>query len=133
MHPSTLTVLSSPALDGGNTGANVYGFVAPCKLVIDRVVLTSQTDLSSNLHVSCDSYIGTTQTNEDIASLELASGQGTFSGLVDYAGRGISLNAGNKILVQVDNAGDSGENFQVHIVARAYDERQSNMSLTETA
>ena len=128
MIPNNLIVLSSPRLDGGNTGANVYAFVLPLKIAIDRVVVTTEAVLTSNLHVSCDSYVGTTQGAEDIASIELAASAVIFEAAYDEVAKGTVLKAGDAILVQVDNAGDSGENFQVHVVCKAYDERPDNMT-----
>ena len=83
MQPNNLLVLTSPRLDGGNTGANVYAFVLPCKVAIERVVVTTEAVLTGNLHVSFDSYVGTTQGAEDIGSIELAASAVIFEAAYD--------------------------------------------------
>ena len=127
-------VLQSPKLDVGNTGANVYAFNIPTRCTIQKVSASCPSVQSSNAHISLDSYVGTTQGAEDIGSIEIPANAVIFKQYFDVAGAGVSLKAGDAVLVQVDDAGDSGEFFVVSLVLEYEPETDANMTgQTETA
>lgn len=124
--------VQSPGLDGGNTAANVFAFVIPCKAEVIRVAVAPAAALTGNLHVSFDSYSVSTQGAEDVGSIEVPAGAAAFASYHDEAGSGVVLNMGDKVLVQVDNAGDSGENFYASLCLRYLSQTDSNSTTTTT-
>lgn len=104
-----MVVWQSESFDIGNTAANVDVFVAPCKLVLHKAVCYSMTAVANSFTVSADSYDGTTQGAADICSIVVPDSAGAFAPYYDLAGQGVVLESGDRVLVQVDEAGDSGE------------------------
>lgn len=106
----------SAAFDIGNTGANVAIFVAPVKVRLLRSQCYSNTGVANAFVVSIDSYNGSTQGAEDLGSITVPDSAAAYAVYYDRAGAGVELNAGERALVQVDNAGDSGEKGFVQLV-----------------
>lgn len=127
-------LFETAAFDIGNTGANVAIITLPVKVVVDKVLCFSRSAVANSFTVSCDSYNFTTQGAEDVGRIVVPDSTGAYRSRYDLAGRGVVLNAGEQILVQVDEAGDSGENAVVQVVAHYHPEYEGNQSLlVETA
>lgn len=129
-----LTDAGSPVFDIGNTGANAASIMIPFKFVVDKILVYSTTAVANSFTVSCDSLIGATQGAEDVGKVIVPDSTSAFAALYDVAGRGVVLNAGNRVLVQVDEAGDSGEKGMVILVGEYFPEYESNQTaITQTA
>lgn len=127
-----MVVWQSESFDIGNTAGNVDVFVAPCRLVVHRALAFSTTAVSNSFTVSADSYDGTTQGSADICSIVVPDSASAFASYYDDAGKGVALDPGDKILVQVDEAGDSGEKGRL-VVLMEYEADVANTPGTETA
>lgn len=125
-------VINSPAIDGGNVLANAGVIPIPAKCEVVRASVMPVTALAGNLHVSLDSLSVAVQGAEDIGSFELPASTSAFATYFDNVGAGVVLYAGDKVLVQVDNAGDSGENFIVSLVLRYRSETTANDAAKQT-
>lgn len=123
-----LIVMQSSPFDIGNTGANVATFVIPERCSVKRVQCYSTSAVANAFIVSLDSYDGSSQGAEDIGAITVPDSASAFRAYYDLAGEGQLLNAGELVLVQVDNAGDSGENAIVQLILEYQPEIEGNQS-----
>lgn len=125
-------VVHSKEFDIGNTGANVAAVLIPVKCAVVSVACLSTTAVANSFTVSCDSLTakGVTQGAEDVAKIIVPDSTAAFAALYDLAGRGVVLNAGDSILVQVDEAGDSGEKALVAVALQYLPETEANAGTT---
>ncbi|MHA1962081.1 MAG: hypothetical protein ACW99U_17895 [Candidatus Thorarchaeota archaeon] len=130
-----LTPEDSNGFDIGNTGANVATIVIPVKCHVLRAFCWSNTAVANSFTVSMDSYTsGNTQGAADLANIVVPDSASAFGLYFDDAGRAVELEAGERALVQVDEAGDSGEVGFVGLLVEYLPEIDNNESqLTETA
>lgn len=126
--------LSSSSFDIGNTGANVAVLAIPQECRVRKVVASPLTAVANSFTVSVDSFSNGTQGAADIASIVVPDATAAGVGLFDKVAEGTKLEGGSLLLVQVDEAGDSGESAFVSIELEYSSENESNQSfLTETA
>ena len=134
-HIQVLSPEAGQGFDIGNTGANVAYFVIPQKCTVVRPQLHSNTAVGNSFTVSFDSYVNeSTQGAEDIGKIIVPDSTGAFRPCYDRAGNGVTLNAGDRVLVQVDEAGDTGEEAFAYLLVQIEEETEDNQSrLVETA
>lgn len=127
-------VLSFGKVDIENTGANVAAIVVPCKCRVKRAVCSSVTAAANSFTVSIDSLSAGTAGAADIASIVVPDSAAAGAGYFDEVGEGVVLDAGDMLLLQVDEGGDAGEFAAVSVLAFYEAEVDGNESnLTETA
>lgn len=129
MHNEQLIVLKPDEGNGfdiGNTGANVAYILIPHKCVVERLQAWGNTAVANSFTISADSYDGSTQGAEDVGRIVVPDSASAFRPYYDVAGRGVSLKAGDRVLFQVDEAGDSGEECFVQLLVRLTPEVEGN-------
>jgi len=127
-------VLSFPIVDIGNTAANAAAIVVPCKCVVMRAVCSPLTAMANSFTISIDSLSDGTAGAADIASIVVPDSTNAGAGIYDLVGQGVQLDAGDCLLLQVDEAGDTGEKGCVSVLCEYLAEEVGNESnLTVTA
>ena len=125
-------VLQSEKIDIGNTGANVACLLVPCQMIVDSAQVMIISGATSNCTVSFDSLSSATQGAEDVGAITVTASAAALDVFHDLAGRGVRLYAGDKILVQVDEAGDSGEKARVSVLGFYEPESDANETSKQT-
>jgi hypothetical protein len=115
--------------DIGNTGANVATFNIPFKCAVVNFSVYSNTAVANSFTVSADSYDFSTQGAADVGNVVVPDSTGANRVVVDEAGQGVVLNAGSQVLVQVDEAGDSGEKGFCKLLIEHLPETPENQTL----
>lgn len=135
MFRENIVVLKSNSFDIGNTGANVVAIPIPFKCSLIEAVVVPEAAATANFTVSLDSLQNATAGAADLGSITVPASAAAFTGYYDLAGEGVVLNRHSTVLVQVDDAGDSGENAHVMLVLDYLPENTGNDStnMIETA
>ena len=142
MFRENIVVLKSASFDIGNTGANVATFQIPFKCSVVESIVVPESAVANSFTVTLDSYSGTTQGAADCGSLVVPDSAAANVGYYDLTGEGLSsggigkvLDRHSLVLVQVDEAGDSGENAHCLLVLDYLPETTGNdaTNMKETA
>lgn len=105
-------------IDIGNVAANAGTFIVPMPCVVQRVIAWSNTAVNNAFTITLDSYDGTTQGAADCGSITIPDSASANAKYYDDPSPQVALRAGDKVLVQVDEAGDSGEEVYIQLVCK---------------
>lgn len=108
LHAFTATGAQA-SFDIGNTAANVATIYVPFDCVVEKLMFYANAAATANATITADSYDGTTQGAADVGSATIPASGAALTRYWGVAGRGLKLKAGTQVLVQVDDAGDTGE------------------------
>lgn len=129
---SALSFNSVGQIDIGNTAANVAMFLVPCRCVLDLVCAGSDTAQTSNAILTFDVVTGSSRSANAAGVVTIAASSSAGAIYKDTSGRGLVLNAGDIIMVDVEDAGDSGEKVCLAVLAHYEPNSDDNESSTLT-
>lgn len=134
MFKENAVVLSFPRIDSGNVAANAAALVVPCRMVLDKLVAGVSNPLANSATVRCDSFVNNTRTNNAVGSVVLPDAAVPGKSYYNITNaRGLVLDAGTVLSVEVTEAGDSGEFILVSILGEYAPEIEANETSTLVA
>lgn len=107
----------STGLDIGNTATNALCLLVPTRCVLDQVQAGSNTAQTSNAILGFDVYSGGSVTANAAGIVTIPASASAGQVYMDTSARGLVLNAGDMVLVNVLDAGDSGEKVFASVLA----------------
>lgn len=130
---SSILVLSPDSGNGfdiGNAANSVAQFILPCKVSVLQAQAYSNTAVANSFTVT----IGLTNANSAAGSIIVPDSTSANAVVVDTLDTPFTANAGDKLLVCVTEAGDSGEKGFVKLICQYESEIVPNMAnVTESA